>query len=263
MGRTETEGNNSGEVQQAVSEGTCLLESTTPTRRLELGGESAGVDTNAVVRRAWEKDITAFLASQSHTLFARDPLLELKLDDSPDGIARREQAGVSSTASPLCAASPMSAWRRRSELQDDVRAEERRHHTGDPAESRLLLFSPLRCAAEEEEEQVIIGRDVTYPDNDVLGLHSLGQAVTGMEHCFSTPRLIPTPETHTSRRQAASQVTTGCAVGLAAQALLPVQQANNVPFRSWNSREQQKVGAVAVSTGGVLPEAVDGGCAER
>ncbi|RNC57781.1 hypothetical protein TcCL_ESM04598 [Trypanosoma cruzi] len=34
------------------------------------------------------------------------------------------------------------------------------------------------------------------------------------------------------------------------------------PFRSWNSREQQKVGAVAVSTGGVLPEAVDSGCAE-
>ncbi|EAN84113.1 hypothetical protein TcCL_NonESM00613 [Trypanosoma cruzi] len=263
MGRIETESNNSGEVQQAASEGACLLESTTPTRRLELGGESADVDTNAVVRRAWEKDITAFLASQSHKLFARDPLLELKLDDSPDGIARREQAGVSSTASPLSAASPMSAWRRRSELQDDVRTGERRHHTGDPAESRLLLYSPLRCAAEEEEEQVIIGRDVTYPDNDVLGLHSLGQAVTGMEHCFSTPRLIPTPETHTSRRQAASQVTTGCAVGLAAQALSPVQQANNVPFRSWKSREQQKVGAVAVSTGGALPEAVDGGCAGR
>ncbi|RNE95623.1 hypothetical protein TraAM80_10156 [Trypanosoma rangeli] len=247
-----------GRVRMAP-EGADSSDKVTPTRRLEFGNELPGVEL-AVARRAWEKDVMAFFVPRSRVAFTRDPLLELKLDDSQEGVERRERGGVSSVTSSLTAGNPVEVLQQTSQLQEDFNAEERHHCMGEYSECKPPLYSFPRGTLEEEEEQVVSIRGVIYRNTGMLNLHNSKQSLTRMERDLSSPRLIPTPESHILGPQGVSPATTDCAPTLVMQECSPCQGGNTVCLRSWNAQEQQDVGVVVGFTGYTFPEDNDEGC---
>ncbi|ESL09808.1 hypothetical protein TRSC58_02467 [Trypanosoma rangeli SC58] len=243
---------------RTVPEGVGSSDKVTPTRRLEFGKELAGVES-AVSRGALEKDVTAFVP-MSRIAVTRDPLLELKLDDSQEGVERRERGGVSSVTPSLTAGNPVEVLQQTSQLQEDFNAEERHHCMGDYSESKPLLYSFPRATLEEDEEQVVSIRGVIYPNTDMFNLQNSKQSLTRMERDLSSPRLIPTPESHVLGLQGVSQATTDCAPTLVVQECSPCQGGNTVCLRSWNAHEQQDVGVVVDFTGYTFSEDNDEGC---
>ncbi|RNF18266.1 uncharacterized protein Tco025E_04578 [Trypanosoma conorhini] len=248
---------------QIMSEVACSSERPTPSRRLEFSCDSAVVKGVTDARRAWEKDVTAFLVSQSHMSLARDPLLELKLDDSQEGVERRERGGVSSMPSPLAAGNPMEVLQQRSSrLHDDFKFEKRHLCTGEMPESKPPPCACASRAAEEEEEQVVSGRGVVYSDAGMFNPYNLNEGVTRMERDCSSPCLIPTPESHTLGPQGVSQATTDCAPTLVVREFSSCQGANTGPPRPCNAEEQQDAVAGDGCTGEALQESGDEGCGE-